>query len=148
MPLRKHGAQPGGQAAASMEVTKERSFKELAVNAVGEVACAASRFQRVGGTIERRTMLANEVVPGRLVTPGASARQREVFEVQLSRVGAPFRASLERVSEPLERHTPAFGACPAIETLDERRVDRQPSHSTPGALIGDHAQQHSDREWK
>ena len=93
-------------------------------------------------------MLANEVFPRRLVACRTAAGEREVFEMQRIELRAAFGASLQRFSKPFDRHTPALGACPAIKALDERRVDRQSSHSTPCALIGDDAQQHADGQRK
>ena len=109
---------------------------------------AASRIERVGGSIQCRTMFADEVFPRRLVACRTAAGEREVLEMQRVELRAAFGASLQRFSKPLERHTPPLGACPAIKALDERRVDRQSSHSTPCALIGDDGQQHADGQRK
>src|SRR5678816_948320 len=76
VPLRQHGTQPGGQAAASVEVAEERTLEELAVDAVREIARSTRWIDRVGGTIEDRPMLADEMFPGRFITGRASTRQR------------------------------------------------------------------------
>src|SRR4029453_19632123 len=112
VPLRQHGAEPRRQTAASVEVTKERSLEQLAVDAVGQFPGAASGIERVGRAIERRTLFANEVFPRRLVAGRAAAGKREVFEMQLVEVCAAFGASLERFSKPLDRHIPAPGPAP------------------------------------
>ena len=39
VPLRKHCPQPGRQAAASVKITKKRSFEQLAIDAIGEIPC-------------------------------------------------------------------------------------------------------------
>jgi len=144
--LRKHGAEPRRQTAASVEVTKKGSLEQLAVEPVSELPRAAARIERVGRAIQRRALFANEVFPRPFVAGGAAAGQREVFEMQFVEVGAAFGAPRERFSKPVERHVPALGACPAMKALRKRGVDRQPSHSTPGALVGHDAQQHAHCE--
>src|SRR6185369_9424229 len=146
--LRKHGTEPRREAAASVKVTKERALEQFAVNAVGQVAGTASGIERVGRAIERRTLFANEVLPRLLVARGARAGEREIFEVQRFEICAAFGASLERFSKPLERHPPALGACLQVKAPGERGVDRQRSHSTPGTLIRNDAQEHADRKRK
>jgi hypothetical protein len=131
-----------------VEVTKERSFEQLAVNTIGQLPAAASGVERVGRAIERRALLSDEVFPRLFVAGRASTGQGEVFEMQRVELCTAFGTSLERFSKPLERHPPALGACLPVKALDERGVNRQRSHSTPGALIGDDAQQHADDEWK
>src|SRR5262245_59588190 len=131
-----------------MEVTKERSLEQLAVDAVRQLSSAASGVERVGRAIERRTLFTNEVFPRPLVARCASAGKREIFEMQRVEICAAFGASLERFSKPLERHPPALGACLQVKALGERGVNRQRSHSTPGTLIGNDAQQRADRKRK
>ena len=84
------------------------------------------------------------MLPRALVAGGARARKRQVFEVQRAEVALEIRrfltcpagrasgARLERFGEATHRGAPPLSVCLAIETLDELRVDRQPSHSTPG----------------
>lgn len=148
VPLRKHGTEPRREAAASVEVTKKRALEEFAVDAIRQVAGAALGIERVSCAIERRTLFANEVFPRLFVARGAPAGEREIVEVQRLEICAAFGASIERFSKPLERHPPALGACPQVKALGERGVDRQPSHSTPGALIRNDAQEHADRTRK
>src|SRR6185436_9930994 len=118
-------------AAASVKIPKEGSLEQLAVNSVGEIARAAGRIERVRGAIQRGAMLADEMFPGGLITFGAAARQCEILEVQRGDISAAPGRSFERLGKSVARHAPAGGVCTAIETLDELRVDRQPSHSTP-----------------
>ena len=148
MSLRQHGSEPRRETAASVEVTKERSFEQFAINAVGQFPRSSSGVERIRRAVERRPMFPDEVFPGCFVAGRAGARQREVFETEVVEVCAAFGAAFERLGKPRDRHMPALSACPAIQALGERDVDRQASHSTPSALIGDDAQQHADRKRK
>jgi hypothetical protein len=125
VPLREYGSQPRREAAASVEITEERSLEQLAIDAVGEFASTASGIERIGCTVERRPMLPNKKIPGPFVPRRAGARERKIFEMERVRVRAAFGASLECFNKPFERHPPSLRACPAIEALGERDVNRQ-----------------------
>ena len=112
-----------------MEVSEQGALEQFAVDAVGELTRVAGRIERVGGAIQGGAVFANEVFPGGIIAGGTAAREREVLEVQRAKIRTAFRASLERFSKALERHTPPLGVCPAIELLDELRVDTGNRHT-------------------
>ncbi len=99
------------------------------------VSSATARIDRVGGAIEKRSLLEDEVLPRALVPGGARTGKRQVFQVkgaevalQLPRLRAgtrAFGARLECLGEATHGHAPALGMCLTIETLDELPVNRQ-----------------------
>ena len=94
VPLRQHGSQPRGQAAATVEVAQQRLARaggvrqpiQLAVQRVGQFTRAAGGIDRVGRAQERRAIAGDEVLPRRLQTFDARGRQRQVLEVQAAHV--------------------------------------------------------------
>ena len=106
--------------------------EEFRVQRVGQIASRAATVERVGGPIEVRSLFEDEVLPRPVVSGGARARQREVFEVKAAEVAfelftlrvAPNErapgARFERFREALLRHTPSLAVC-----LDEQAVDKR-----------------------
>ena len=144
MPLREHCSQPRGKTAAAVKIAEQRAFEQLSVNTVGQLTRAPGGVERIRRAIQDGTMFADEVLPRGVIAGGAAARERQVLEMERAKVGASLGASLERLSKALERHAPSLGMSPAMEPLDELRVDGHPSHSTPCALVGDDRQEHTD----
>ena len=73
-----------------MKVAEERSALagalgrpvEIGVERIRQLARAARRVERVGRSIERRPVLAHEMLPRGLVAVRAGAGQREILQVQ------------------------------------------------------------------
>ena len=73
-----------------MEVSEERlavalailKTVEVCVQRIGKIPRVAGRVDRVGRAIQVRTLFPNEVLPGRFVSHGARAGQRQILEVQ------------------------------------------------------------------
>ena len=148
VPLREHRAQPGGEAASSVKIAKQRlpalpavvETVELAIERVGEFARTASRGERVGRAVEPRPLLADEVFPCRLVSRGAGTGEREVLQmqrgqapIQLSlrrRLGAEraIDARIERVGKEHNGHVPASGVRLAVKPFDLRVIQPPRSH--------------------
>ena len=91
-----------------MEIAKQRlslaspvpKSEEIRVQRVRKVASAAAWIERVGGAIEKRPLLEDEVFPRALVAGRAGAGKREIFKVKRAEV------TLE-----LPRFEPPAGVC-------------------------------------
>ena len=59
---------------------------QVGVEGIGQLARTARRIERVGGAIQHGPVFADEVLPGRLVASRACTRQRQVLEVESTRV--------------------------------------------------------------
>src|SRR5262245_9948542 len=109
MPLREHGTKPGGKAAATMEVAEERLSTtirfaqaiELGVQRVSELSSAAGSIDRLGRSIEARPLFEDEVLPRRLVSSRARARERHVGNVQRVEVLLDLRRGGSRTRKSL-----------------------------------------------
>src|SRR4029453_14244504 len=73
VPLRKHGTEPRREAAASVEITKERSLEQLAIDGVRQFPSTSSGIERVGRAIQCRALFANEKFPRPLLPPPRTA---------------------------------------------------------------------------
>jgi hypothetical protein len=150
-PLSQYGAQPGRETASTVVIAKERlppavaflEAKELAVQRIGEIACATARVDRLGRSIQGRPVFANEVFPGALVTAGASDSQREILEMQAFAItlelgcARPFvserstGAGFEGGCKQIERRAPPLGAGPLVQSVSQGRVDSERRHAVP-----------------
>ncbi len=127
VPLGQDGPQPGRETAASMEIPEQRArpvvlsiaqAEQLGVQGIGELPRVAAGIDGLGGTIEQRPIVLDEMVPRRLVSASARGRQRQVGEVQrveipgrLARVGGPSGecvgdAAVESGAEVAARQSP------------------------------------------
>ena len=91
-----------------------RKPEEIRVQRIRQIARAAAGIERVGGAIEERPLLEDEVLPGILVAGRAGAGKREIFEMKRAEVAlerSRFRepagvcvpgARLERCGEQIE----------------------------------------------
>ena len=159
--LREHGAQPGPQAAPSVEVSEERTplpiaflqSEEIGVNRIGQLARAAGGIDGVGRAVEHRSVLAYEMIPRAFRALGTGAGECQVREVQGRQVTLesllvlrPVRqrlggALLERGRERSLGHTPSRGLSLLIKARDEGRVypngcRRLSGHDPGRALVG------------
>ena len=88
--LRKHRAQPRGEAAAAVEIAEEGlpdtaadvESVELRVQGVGQLARRAGGVDGVASAVQHRTILEHEVIPRASRTGGACRRDRQILEVQ------------------------------------------------------------------
>src|SRR4051812_6654900 len=103
--------------------------KEIAIQRIGELAGAAGRIERICRTIEHWPVRLHEMLPGALVAGGASAREREIFEMQALQISrdvlrsGAFNARLQRGCELIERHGPAVRLRLAMQTFRDIRRD-------------------------
>ena len=82
--MRKDSPEPRRQAAAAVEVPEQRPAlalaltqpEQLGIQRVCRFARGSRPIDRVGGAIQNRPMLADEVLPGRFVAVGAPGRKR------------------------------------------------------------------------
>jgi len=87
--LREHGTQPRAQTAAAVKVLEERSALAAALGEAEEFAIQRVRqFPRTTGgidgircSIQHRTMLTDEVLPGAFVPIRARAGERQIFQM-------------------------------------------------------------------
>ncbi len=91
---------------------------EVCVQRVGKIPRVAGRVDRVGRTIQVRSLFPNEVLPRRFVSHGTRAGQRQILEVQgaetaLEIAGArslaaegPVSACSQRIGEHVLRQLP------------------------------------------
>ena len=157
--LREHGSQPGRETAPPVKVSEERTAfavaflkpEKVGVNRIGQLTRAAAGVDRIGRSIEHRTILEHEMIPRRLVPIGARTGERQILEVQcqqvpfetlsvLRRVGQCLgRTSLERERERTLGHTPSRGPGLLIETRGKGRVyaddGRRLSGHDPGPRV-------------
>ena len=119
MPLGQHSAQPGREAAPAMEIPEQRLARlvatrhavQIGIERVGELACTASRVDRIGAAIQHGSMFADEVLPGFILSGGAAARERQVLE-------------MERFEESLELRTNRV-ACSRMPCSRSHRARRR-----------------------
>ena len=110
VPLRQHGPEPRGQAAASVEVAEQRlppavtvaKPEQFGVQRIGDLAGPAARVERVRRPIEQRALLEDEVFPRLVVARGTRAGEREIVEVQRRTVALEI-ASRRRLSRERAR---------------------------------------------
>jgi hypothetical protein len=141
--LRQHRAQPRGQTAASVEVAEMRSAlavthvepEQLAVERVREIARPASGIDGIRRSVQNRPMLANEMLPRRLRSLRARARERQVFDVErleipleltrVRRLGGErlLCTRLQRRGEDVHRQRPSVGTRFPVKPLDDRAIE-------------------------
>src|SRR4029079_17384409 len=101
---------------------------------LGGVAPPATRCERIRRTVQQRPMLQNKVVPRALVAIGASACQREVFQVQAGevlfdiprytlRAQGALRTRLERLGKALFCDVPTPGVGTNVQAIDQPGVN-------------------------
>jgi hypothetical protein len=143
--LREHGPQPGGEAAPSVKIAKERlplalaltESEEIGVQRVGEIPRAAGRVDRIGCPVQERTLLKDEVLPGSVVSGLACAGESEIFKVKraqiafeidwrlLSSAEPTLGARQKLIGEALTRDLPPLGACPTVQAVEKPGVNGQ-----------------------
>src|SRR5262249_44741451 len=87
-----HGAEPGGEAAATLKIAEQRlpirlavaDAVEIPVERIGKLARRTRSIERVGRTIQDRPVFADEPLPRALAPRRAQPRQLEI-----RRVGRP-----------------------------------------------------------
>ena len=144
VPLSKHGAEPGRQRAAAVEVAEERSplavplghSKKVSIQSVGRFAGGTGLVDGVRRSIKDRPMLADELFPGGFISIGARDGEGDVAEVESRGVtfSGPCRravrkgvrdAGLQRRGESIVRHAPSAGVRFLVEPLDDRRIEHR-----------------------
>jgi hypothetical protein len=143
VPLRENRAQPGRQTASTVKISKQAlagtftltHTKEIAVKGVGQLARTAAWIDRVGASVKERPELTDEVFPRAVITRGARACERQIFQVKglekscdlflVERSpGEEFcGAGLERSFEVGPRQVPPLGSCPAEQPFPKRDVN-------------------------
>jgi hypothetical protein len=145
VPLRQHRAEPRRQTAASMEVAEQRSplaraifnAEEIGIERIRQVASFATRIDRVRGSIEKRPVRQDEVIPRRIIPVRARARERQIVKMkrgqvalELSRIGSAsgkcaLGARLKCLGKTILRHAPSLAFRVAITAVDEAFVNLQ-----------------------
>src|SRR6185436_16780308 len=119
--------------AAPVEVSEKRlpftiAFAdaiEVGIERVGQLTRTDARSQGIGGAIQHRPVLADEVLPGAFVTNRASACERQIVEMETTEISAeicwsrPVGAGLECLREPFQRDGPLLCVRVAVESACE-----------------------------
>src|SRR5690349_10930400 len=94
MPLSQDGAQPGRQAAAPMEIAKERlplagplaDAVEVRIQGIREIARSPARLDGVGRSIQEGPLFQHEVIPRSVVPSRTGTGESEILQVQSVKV--------------------------------------------------------------
>jgi hypothetical protein len=129
MPLRKHRTQPCCQRTPAVEIPEERlpftitfaDAVQVSVKGISELARPPTRIDRVGGSVQHRPVLVDEVLPRALVAGRTRTSKRQISQMESTQISAEisrsgsFGAGPQRLRESLQGDRPSVGARLAVK---------------------------------